>query len=100
DASRRGLRYVALPLTVQTVDADHVSRFELELALADARPLYFFDTDGTRAGVLWYLHRVLVDKVEPQSARRDPEELGLTGNRLWLAAQAYLDSLKPTPGPP
>jgi hypothetical protein len=67
--------------------------------LADARPLYFFDTDGTRAGVMWYVRRVVVDKVDRQVARRDAEELGLSDDKFWLAANAYLDSIAPTPAP-
>jgi len=99
DVARRGMRYIALPITVKTVDADHVSRFLFELTLADARPLYFFDTDGTRAGVMWYVRRVVVDKVDRQVARRDAEELGLSDDKFWLAANAYLDSIAPTPAP-
>lgn len=97
EAARRGLRYITLPVGFEMVDADHVARFEFELSLADARPLFFFDADGSRASVLWFIHRVTVDKVDPQVARRDGEELGVRDERLWLAATVYLDSLKPTP---
>jgi len=103
DVARRGMRYIALPITVKTVDAEHVSRFNFELSLSDARPLYFCDTDGTRAGVMWYVRRVTVDKVDPQVARRDAEELGLSDPQFWLAANAYIDGLKsaaaPAPAP-
>ena len=77
EIARLGMRYVALPVNAKTLDADHVRRFENELTLAEARPLYFFDTDGTRAG-LWYIHRVAVDRVDTPTARRDAEEIGLT----------------------
>ena len=97
DADRRGLRYVALPINVKTVDSLHVSRFESEIALADGRPLYFCDTDGTRPGVMWYIHRMTVDKVDAAVARRDAEELGLSDKAFWAAAQAYLDGPKPQP---
>ena len=76
-ATERGFRYVALPVSVKTIDRDHLARFNFELALADARPLYFFDGDGTRAGALWYLRRVPVDHVNPQIARREAADLGL-----------------------
>jgi protein tyrosine phosphatase (PTP) superfamily phosphohydrolase (DUF442 family) len=94
EADKRGLRYVALPITLKTVDANHVSRFRSELSLADARPLYFCDTDGTRAGVMWYIHRITVDKVDERTARRDAEEIGLTDEHFVKASQIYIASSK------
>jgi hypothetical protein len=88
-----------LPITLKTLDANHIARFHAELALADARPLYFCDTDGTRAGVLWYIHKVTVDHVDPLVARRDAEEIGLKDDAFWKVATAYLDALRPAPTP-
>ena len=47
-----GLRYVALPIGLKTIDRDHVERFNFEMAAGEARPLFFFDSDGTRAARL------------------------------------------------
>lgn len=94
-ATERGFRYVALPVSVKTIDRDHLARFNFELSLADARPLYFFDGDGTRAGAFWYLRRVLVDHVNPQIARREAADLGLSDETYWAAATAYLDRQGP-----
>ena len=91
DVARRGLRYVALPISLKTVDQEHVSRFQFEISLANARPLFFCDADGTRAGVMWYIRRVTLDKVDPLIARRDAEELGLNDTKFWRAAESYLD---------
>lgn len=108
DVARRGLRYVALPIRVKSLNAELVSRFELEIAYAEGRPLYFCDADGTRAGTLWMIHRVIVDKVDPLVARRDAEDLGLFDDEFVRAALAYLDRAKavapgeiqaPTPAP-
>ena len=103
DVARRGLRYVALPISLKTVDQEHVSRFQFEISLADARPLFFCDADGTRAGVMWYIRRVMLDKVDPLIARRDAEELGLNDTKFWRAAESYLDlwnaSQAPAPKP-
>ncbi len=104
EVTNRGLRYVALPISVKTVDADHLAHFHLELAMADARPLYFFDTDGIRAGVLWYIRRLTVDKVDPQIATREAEELGLSKQHkeFWMAAQSFVEKpnrVKPAPEP-
>ena len=111
------MRYIALPINAKTVDADHVSRFNFEVSLSDARPLYFCDTDGTRAGVMWYIRRVTVDKVGEIVARRDAEEIGLTDTassgspptptsrrskpaaRPGPAAPVDVPAAKPTPAP-
>ena len=42
----------------------------------------FFDSDGTRAGALWYIRRIANDRVDQQIARREAEELGLTDQGL------------------
>ena len=103
EVTSRGLRYVALPISLQTVDSKHLELFSAELSLSEARPLYFCDTDGDRAGVLWYLRRITVDKVDPQDASREAQEMGLRDKEFWLAASKYLESLKPADseaGPP
>jgi hypothetical protein len=103
EVSRRGLRYISCPISLTTVDRDHVTRFEFELSLADARPLYFFDTDGNRAGMLWYVHRMTDEKdgYDAEEALRQAGELGLVGDAFKKAAQTYLDRLKKaaSPGP-
>ncbi len=43
-----GLRYVALPINLETIDRAHVDRFNFEVAAGEARPLFFFDADGAR----------------------------------------------------
>src|SRR5262249_31566806 len=70
EAAKRGLRYVALPVSLKALDSDRLARFQFELAAPEARPLYFFDSDGSRAGALWYIRRVTQDHVDPQLARR------------------------------
>ncbi len=100
EVTGRGLRYVALPISLKTVDTRHLDLFCAELTLSDARPLYFCDTDGDRAGVLWYLRRITVDKVDPQDASREAQEMGLRDKGFWLAASRYLESLKPAPSAP
>ena len=91
EATRRGLRYIALPVNLKSIDKTHASRFNFELALSDARPLYFFDTDGTRAGTLWYIRRITLDRVNSQIARREAEELGLNNPDYWTAAIRFLE---------
>jgi protein tyrosine phosphatase (PTP) superfamily phosphohydrolase (DUF442 family) len=101
DVSRRGLRYISLPISLNTLDRDHVSRFEFEISLADARPLYFFDTDGNRAGMLWYVHRMTdgKDSYDAEEAMRQAGEVGLVAEGFRKAARTYLESLKKAAGP-
>ena len=40
-ATERGFRYVALPVSVKTIDRDHLARFNFELSLADAASALF-----------------------------------------------------------
>ncbi len=49
EAAGRGLRYVALPVNLKTLDRERLARFQFELAAPEARPLFFFDSDGSRA---------------------------------------------------
>jgi protein tyrosine phosphatase (PTP) superfamily phosphohydrolase (DUF442 family) len=94
-ADHAGLRYVALPITPETIDAAHIARFQEEITLAGSRPLFFFDADGSRASVLWYLRLVTIDKRDPKDAAQDAEEVGPKDPKYWLAAATYLESLKP-----
>jgi protein tyrosine phosphatase (PTP) superfamily phosphohydrolase (DUF442 family) len=90
EVTNLGLRYVALPISLNTVDRGHVDRFNFEIATGEARPLFFFDSDGTRAGALWYIRRITIDHVDHQIARREAEELGLTNKNYWAAATGYV----------
>ena len=96
DVTKRGLRYVALPIGPGSIDREHVRRFAFEIAAAEARPLYFFDSDGTRSGALWYIRRIATDRVDQQVARREAEELGLSDQTsYWSAVTKYVSSLEP-----
>jgi protein tyrosine phosphatase (PTP) superfamily phosphohydrolase (DUF442 family) len=95
EVTTRGLRYLALPIAPTAFDADHVNRFNAELDQTDARPLYFCDNNGDRAGALWYIRRLTVDqvKVDPKTAMQEAKDLGLSVNSTWLAATSYIERL-------
>src|SRR5262249_25549258 len=97
DASKRGLRYVALPIILKEINRDQLARFNYEITAGEARPLFFFDTDGSRAGSLWYLRRRTVDQVDDPIARREGELLGLSGPTAWLTATDCLAKLSGAP---
>jgi hypothetical protein len=90
-SNRLGLRHVLLPMTPGAIDATLVSRFEEEIALESARPLFFCDTDGSLAAALWYIHRIKVDRTDPERARRDAERIAPIPPPLMLAARAFLN---------
>ena len=59
--------------------------------------MYFFDSDGTRSGALWYIRRIATDRVDQQVAMREAEELGLSDQTTyWSAVTKYVSTLKPT----
>ncbi len=93
EVTNLGLRYVTLPISLKTIDRAHVDRFHFEVAAGEARPLFFFDSDGTRAGALWYIRRIASDRIDHQIARREAEELGLTDKNFWAAATNYVAGL-------
>jgi hypothetical protein len=97
EASQRGLRYVALPIKLQALDRNQLARFNYEITAGEARPLFFFDADGSRAGALWFLRRRTVDQVDDPIARREGELLGLSGPTAWLSATDCLARLSGAP---
>jgi hypothetical protein len=83
------------------MDRNHALRFDFEISLNDALPLYFFDADGNRAGMVWFVHR-MTDKnagYDAEEAMRQAGELGLVEGSYKAAAQAYIDGLKKSPVP-
>ena len=94
EVTKRGLSYHSLPITLKTIDAEHLAKFQTELADASGRPLYFCDTDGNRAGILWYIRRITVDKVDAQVAEGDAADLGLVDPQWRKAANDYVAKLK------
>lgn len=91
EAAKRGLRYVSFPTDLEKLDRGHINRFSAELSLNDARPLYFFDDDGSRAGALWFIRRVVADKVAWDIARREAEEIGLLSGDAWREVHEAVD---------
>lgn len=91
-----GLRHVLLPASPDSFDAALVARFEQELA-PEARPVYFCDEDGSRSAALWLAHRVQVDKVDLDLARRDALPLGPLGPPLLERVEALVRPAPPEP---
>lgn len=94
-AARAGLRYVALPISLDSWDGQTLNRFDLEIRLEDARPLYVFDGDGSRAGAVWLVRRVTRDQAAIDQAEQELAEAGLKRAEARHAARALIRKLAP-----
>ena len=94
----RGMVYISLPIMASRLEPTRLARFDDLIAQSENRPLYFSDADGTRAGLVWYIHLRAVDGEDSRSAAQKAEEVGLTDAQLKLA-DAYLTVHKPKARP-
>jgi protein tyrosine phosphatase (PTP) superfamily phosphohydrolase (DUF442 family) len=98
---KRGLRYLSLEVSPDTLSREIVERFNQIVNDAGGLPLFVYDKDGTLAGGLWYLHFRLGEGASDEDARARASRLGLRpdqegeGKRMWLAVQKYLSEMKP-----
>ena len=82
------------PIVATRLDSSRLARFDDLVSPTGNRPLYFCDSDGTTAGLVWYIHLRSVDQEDTQSATGKAEEIGLTEAQVKLA-EAYLATTKP-----
>ncbi len=93
---RRGLRFVSIAVTPQTLEAA-LQEFTAAVTTAENRPLYVYDDTGSRSGILWYLFFRTVDRLGDDVARLRAGPLGLREaapdelQAYWLATQAILE---------
>jgi protein tyrosine phosphatase (PTP) superfamily phosphohydrolase (DUF442 family) len=92
--SDRGMLYISLPLMANRLDASRLARFDDLISRTENRPLFFCDTDGTRAAMAWYIHQRVVGQEDSQSALAEAEELGLGAAEVKLAEE-FLATQKP-----
>ena len=94
EVARRGIRYVALPTNLNSLNKEALERFNFEINSGEARPLFFFDSDGSRAGALWYLRRVTMDHVSLEIARKEAEDIGLVDKAALSATNDRLEKIQ------
>lgn len=93
---KRGLRYVSIEVSPQTLTKAVVQEFSRLVRDKAAQPMFVYDRDGALAGALWYLHFRTTEQFPDDVARIRAGALGLRENRdgpqrdMWLAAQKYL----------
>jgi protein tyrosine phosphatase (PTP) superfamily phosphohydrolase (DUF442 family) len=90
----RNMVYISLPIVANRLDASRLARFDDLIAQADHLPVYFCDSDGTRSGLVWYIHLRVVRQEDSQSASGKAEEIGLTSAEVKLG-EAFLATYKP-----
>jgi protein tyrosine phosphatase (PTP) superfamily phosphohydrolase (DUF442 family) len=93
---KRGLRYVSIELSPQTLTRTVADEFNRIVGDASGHPLFVYDREGMLAGGLWYLHFRIVDGLSDEAARTRAAGLGLredlngTHRTMWLAIQKLL----------
>lgn len=98
---QNGLRYLSLEVSPQTLSRSLVDQFSRSIGDANNLPLFVYDSDGSLAGALWYLHFRLVDRETENKAREEAERLGFKQDRsdahlkMWLAVQNMLKDREP-----
>ena len=92
----RGMVYISLPIMSSRLDPNRLARFDDLISQSSNRPLYFCDSDGSRAGLVWYLHLRNIEGDDAQAAAQKAEDVGLTEAQL-KQADAYLTTHKPKP---
>lgn len=73
----KGLRYVSIVVTPQTVGRDTASELQRILAEERNRPVFIFDRDGYLVGGVWYLKLRVIDRLESAKALDEAKRLGL-----------------------
>jgi len=94
---KRGMKYVSLEVTPQTLTKETVQEFSRIVGDKSAQPEFIYDRDGSFAGGLWYLYFRFTEQLPDDVARVRAGSLGLRENRdgshrdMWLAVQKYLN---------
>jgi protein tyrosine phosphatase (PTP) superfamily phosphohydrolase (DUF442 family) len=97
---QRNLQYRGLVVTPETI-GQTTDEFIRQVNEAGNRPIFVYDLDGKRAGVMWYLYFRLSDRLGDQEARQRANRFGLKNSadaeqtQLWTAAQKLLSQRLP-----
>jgi protein tyrosine phosphatase (PTP) superfamily phosphohydrolase (DUF442 family) len=93
----RGLRYLTLEVSPQTLAKPAVDEFNRIITDAANQPLFVTDKDGMLTGSLWYLHFRTVERLSDDEARVRAGSLGLRDGTddlsrdMWLAIQKLVN---------
>jgi protein tyrosine phosphatase (PTP) superfamily phosphohydrolase (DUF442 family) len=95
EVEKRGLKYLSLEVSPQTLTRKVVAEFTRIAKDAAGYPLFVYDRDGALAGGLWYLHFRLAEELPDETARLRASTLGLREDRdshreMWVAIRQLL----------
>jgi protein tyrosine phosphatase (PTP) superfamily phosphohydrolase (DUF442 family) len=93
---RRGMKFISLEVSPQGINKKLLEEFSALVGEQANLPLFVYDSDGARAGALWYLYFRVAQRASEDSARTQARNLGLRDDREGLhremfdAAQRYV----------
>lgn len=95
-ADKRGMAFVAIETTPEKLSTA-IEQFNATVADSARQPIYVFDDDGVRTGIVWYLHFRTADSLNDDAARVRARPLGLSdegdeARAFAVAAQRYLEN--------
>jgi protein tyrosine phosphatase (PTP) superfamily phosphohydrolase (DUF442 family) len=91
------MKFFSLEVSPETLNKKTIDDFIALVSEQNHQPVFVYDSDGARAGTLWYLHFRLGQKAPDDEARRQARVLGLNEDRegthreMWNAAQKFID---------
>jgi protein tyrosine phosphatase (PTP) superfamily phosphohydrolase (DUF442 family) len=94
---RRGMRFYSLEVSPPALNKKLVDDFIALVSEQANQPVFVYDSDGSRAGPMWYLHFRIAQKSGDEKSRQQARVLGLREDRagahqeMWEAAQKFLD---------
>jgi len=92
---KRGMKYLALPVSANTLNRQTVDEFSRAVTSTTEQPLFVYDREGLLVGSMWYLHFRLTDRLGDEEARLKASRLGLKEDAaefktMWVAMQKLL----------
>jgi protein tyrosine phosphatase (PTP) superfamily phosphohydrolase (DUF442 family) len=93
---KRGLRYVSLEVSPNTLSKNVVDQFDRLVTENANLPLFIYDKDGALAGGMWYLYFRTAEGTSDERARSEAIRLGFQPDQnnehrtMWVAVQNYL----------
>lgn len=93
EVEARGMRYIALEVSPQTLTREKADEFIREIRAGARTGIFVYDKDGSLAGAMWYLYQRMGESNNDDVAQLNARPLGLQTARdgqhrdMWQAAQ-------------
>jgi protein tyrosine phosphatase (PTP) superfamily phosphohydrolase (DUF442 family) len=93
-AKTAGISYFSIPFSTQSPDTKAADEFIKVITTKSNEPAYIHCAGANRAGAMWMIKRLVVDKWETDRAFQEATALGLTSPALKQFAMDYAQSHK------